>query len=177
MAAEVEDLLADWTEISTAMDVASEWEGAVESEMMAERSAIKRFADKSLQTGKDFASWVGSKIKGMSIGDMATVGLGGLMLYQMFKKDASQAERSGQMIKLSSAIAGARSTLVDNYDRTVHDVAVKTKADKEKWDKLTKEVQDALDGEIAETGDIFWAVRGPAIMELMAEAPIYDASS
>jgi len=155
-----------------ANDIAFDLEANL-SPKTVEKGALRTFGEKVLTAPIDLVKWLFKTIKEKPLEVLMT----GAILYPLIKNHFDKAEETGKRVKLSDAIAGAKKILVDNYDKTIHDVAVKTKNDPNKWDKLDKDTQKKLESQIAMTGDVYWSTIGEEIMEKLAEMPIYDPSS
>ncbi|MGA0560167.1 hypothetical protein ACO2Q8_26125 [Larkinella sp. VNQ87] len=170
----LEDVLTDEDAMSVASDVESE---STLSEEEVDQEEVASFKEKALQTASKFKDYVLDKVKSLTIEKVVMLGTGILLVYQLIEKHAEVADKGGKKVKLSAAIDGTRSVLVDKYEDTVRSVAIQTKNNTDLWNSLSPDIQKTIEAEIAMTGDIYWLTIAQDIMEQLAEMPIYDPTN
>jgi hypothetical protein len=181
MGEELEVILEALEEEEESIAVAEEIaEAQTEQEIIAreavEKEEIQTFAQKFLSSAKSCGQWFSGGIKNMTMGNAISLGIAGLMLWQLLKSHASTAQKTGQLVKLSAAISGAEQTLSTNYQKTVVEPAQKM-MNGPQWANLNDETKKTFQEHINLGAEGYWALYGPDIMKTLAMAPQYDASA
>lgn len=163
-------MIDDDVAIAVGEGVAEEAE-MVEAEAEADEEAVQSFKSKALANAKSLGK---SFCKGVTLQNVLLLAGAGVMIYDLVEKHADKALQGGKKVKLSNAIDGVRTILVDKNNKTIVEPAKKIKSDKKVWDALSSEQQKMIEGSISMTGNLYWISVGEDIMGKMAEMPIYD---
>jgi hypothetical protein len=145
------------------------------AQINAERNAVNSFAQRALGSAKSFGQWMASAAQSRTFGNLLNLTMVGVITYQLVKGHASQVQKSGQLIKLSAAIAGAEERLKTGFQAIVN--SSQKVLNGPTAAKLSPEQKQTMEENIALGADGYWDLNGPMVMAGLAQAPIYDASS